>query len=144
MYPVSTSSSLIKCLWYQDLWGLGNIIYPQCQMFIFSSSYAKPNPTMWSASYTEPHHGTQGPPASPSRGSTSKYIFQSLAKQPPHPLSGCPSPEALQPEMPHNPSCSLPPHLLSHSVTKVLSVPCRCLFFQIWNIWTILFCDILL
>lgn len=86
------------------------------------------------AATQSPHHGTQGPPTSPSKGSTSNSTRSktqlSLPPATSSPLYGCPSPEALQPQTPGILSCSLTPfHVLSCSVTKVLSVPCRCLFF---------------
>ena len=86
-----------------------------------------------------PHHGTQEPPTSPSRGSTSnsKYVFQNQAQPPPAaspPPLWCPSTEALQ----------LLPYSLSLAVTFSHQSPVSALqmsffFFQIWNIWTILF-----
>lgn len=72
-----------------------------------------------------PHHGTQGPSTSPSLSQTKCRLSPSTPSLP----VWLAMPGGAPARDPGVLSGSLTPsHLLSCSVTKVLSVPCRCLF----------------
>lgn len=93
----------------QDVWGLCNVIwdfYSVANVFFWQFLPKRPRPLV-SDSHTEPHHGIQEPPTSPSKRVIK--IFQNQAQQPPLALRGCPSAE--------DPRC---PQLLPYSLSLAL------------------------